>query len=83
MVSIRTYEGWWDVSLSNPRNERALLSAAVAAIVVWATAFMLAIIWARGPIARISWPWRTARRAGGFELPVRACARGQLSVRQR
>jgi hypothetical protein len=44
MVSIRTYEGWWDVSLSNPRNERALLSAAVAAIVVWATAFMLAII---------------------------------------
>jgi hypothetical protein len=34
MVSIRTYEGWWDVSLSNPRNERALLSAAVAAIVV-------------------------------------------------
>jgi hypothetical protein len=44
MVSIRTYEGWWDVSLINPRNERALLSASVAAVVVWATAFMLAII---------------------------------------
>jgi hypothetical protein len=44
MASFRTYDGWWDVSLLDPRNERALLSAFVAAIGVWAAAFLLAII---------------------------------------
>jgi hypothetical protein len=44
MINSRTYDGWWDVSLLNPRNERAFLSAVIAAIVVWAAAFLLAII---------------------------------------
>ena len=41
MADIRTYEGWWDESLIDPRNERALLSAFVAALVVWAAAFAI------------------------------------------
>ena len=44
MASIRTYEGWWDISLLDERNERALLSAFVAAIAVWATAFLLELV---------------------------------------
>jgi hypothetical protein len=44
MTSIRTYHGWWDTSLTDRRNERALLSAFVAAIAVWAAAFLLAVI---------------------------------------
>jgi hypothetical protein len=36
MVSIRAYEGWWDKSLVDKRNEQALLSAFVPAIAVWA-----------------------------------------------
>jgi hypothetical protein len=44
MADIRTYEGWWDESLIDPRNERALLSAFVAALVVWAAVFLLAAV---------------------------------------
>ena len=44
MASIRTYRGWWDTSPLDERNERALLSAFVAAIAVWATAFLLALV---------------------------------------
>ena len=44
MASIRTYEGWWDLSLLDEKNERALLSAFVAAIAVWATAFLLELV---------------------------------------
>jgi hypothetical protein len=43
MASIRTYRGWWDTSTFDERNERALLSAFVAAIAAWATAFLLAL----------------------------------------
>jgi hypothetical protein len=43
MSRIRTYEGWWDLSLLDERNERALLSAFIAAIVVWAIALQLAL----------------------------------------
>ena len=34
MANIRAYEGWWDTSLVDERNERALLSAFIAAIAV-------------------------------------------------
>jgi hypothetical protein len=44
MRNIRTYDGWWDTSLTDRRNERALFSAFVAAIAVWAAAFLLAVI---------------------------------------
>jgi hypothetical protein len=44
MASIRTYRGWWDRSPFNEKNERALLSAFVAAIAVWATVFLLALV---------------------------------------
>jgi hypothetical protein len=44
MTSIRTYEGLWDLSLIDDRNERALISAFVAAIAVWATAFLIALL---------------------------------------
>ena len=45
MRNIRTYDGWWDTSLTDRRNERALLSAFVAAaIAVWAAVFLLAVI---------------------------------------
>jgi hypothetical protein len=43
MVSIRSYEGWWDLSLIDDRNERALLSAFVAVVAVWATTFLFAL----------------------------------------
>ena len=44
MRNIRTYDGWWDTSLTDRRNERALLSAFVAAIAVWAAVFLLGVI---------------------------------------
>jgi hypothetical protein len=44
MASIRTYRGWWDTSPFEERNERALLSAFVAAIAVWAAAFLLEFV---------------------------------------
>jgi hypothetical protein len=40
-ANIRAYEGWWDTSLIDQRNERALLSAFVA---VWATAVVFALV---------------------------------------
>jgi hypothetical protein len=44
MTNKDTYEGWWDVSLIDPRNERALLSAFVAAMAVWPVIFLLGVI---------------------------------------
>jgi hypothetical protein len=44
MGSSRTYEGWWDLSLIDERNERPLLSAFVAAIAAWATAVLLTLV---------------------------------------
>ena len=44
MASIRTYEGWWDLSLIDERNEQPLFSAFVAAIAVWATAVLLTLV---------------------------------------
>ena len=44
MANIPIYAGWWDTSLTDRRNERALLSAFVAAIAVWTAAFLLAVI---------------------------------------
>jgi hypothetical protein len=44
MANIRAYEGWWDTFLVDERNERALLSAFVAAIAVWATVFLFALL---------------------------------------
>jgi len=43
MVCSRTYEGWWDLSLIDDRNERALLSAFVAVVAVWATIFLFVL----------------------------------------
>jgi hypothetical protein len=43
MTSIHSYEGWWDLSLIDDRNERALLSAFVAVVAVWATTFLFAL----------------------------------------
>ena len=43
MASIHTYEGWWDLSLIDERNERPLHAAFVAVIAVWATAFLFAL----------------------------------------
>ena len=36
MGSIRTYEGWSDLSLIDERNERPLYAAFVAVIAAWA-----------------------------------------------
>ena len=44
MASIHSYEGWWDLSLIDDRNERPLLSAFVAVIAAWETAFLLALL---------------------------------------
>jgi hypothetical protein len=44
MANIRAYEGWWDTSLVDERNERALLSAFVAVIAVGATAVLFALV---------------------------------------
>jgi hypothetical protein len=43
MAGIRTYEGWWDTSPFDERSERALLSAFIATIASWGTAFLLAL----------------------------------------
>jgi hypothetical protein len=47
MANIRTYEGWWDLSLIDQRNERPLLAAFVAAILVWTTAYRVTGVRAR------------------------------------
>ena len=59
MTNIRTYHGWWDTSLTDRRNERALRSAFVAAIAVWATAFLLAVMCGQlpEPLAERSGAW--------------------------
>jgi hypothetical protein len=44
MTKIHTYEGWWDLSLIDDRNERPLLSAFVAVIAVWTSAVLLALV---------------------------------------
>ena len=44
MANIHSYEGWWDLSLIDDRNERALLSAFVAVVAVWATAVLLTLV---------------------------------------
>jgi hypothetical protein len=44
MASIHTYKGWWDLSLIDERNERALLAVFVAVIAVWATAVLFALV---------------------------------------
>jgi hypothetical protein len=44
MASIRLYEGLWDASLIDGRNEHALLSAFVAVVAVWATIFLFAFL---------------------------------------
>jgi hypothetical protein len=43
-MANRAYQGWWDTSLVDGRSEGALLSAFVAAIAVWATVFLVALI---------------------------------------
>ena len=43
-ASSGTYEGWWDLSLIDERNERALLAVFVAVIAVWATAVLFALV---------------------------------------
>ena len=43
MASIHTYDGWWDLSLIDDRNERPLLSAFVAVIAVWSTTFLFTL----------------------------------------
>ena len=43
-MANRAYEGWWNTSLVDGRNEQALLSAFVATIVVWATVFLVALV---------------------------------------
>ena len=42
-MSTRTYEGWWDLSLIDERNERPFHAAFVAVIAVWAIAILLAL----------------------------------------
>jgi hypothetical protein len=44
MGGIRAYEGWWDLSLIDERNERPLRAAFVAVIAVWATVFLFALV---------------------------------------
>ena len=44
MGGIRAYKGWWDLSLIDDRNEGPLRAAFVAAVVVWATAVLLALV---------------------------------------
>jgi hypothetical protein len=44
MANIGAYEGWWDLSLIDERNERPLHAAFVAVIAVWTTAFLLALV---------------------------------------
>ena len=44
MKSIHSYEGWWDLSLIDNRNERPLHAAFVAVITAWGTTFLLALL---------------------------------------
>jgi hypothetical protein len=44
MPNSDTYEGWWDLSLIDARNERALLAAFVAAIAGWAVILLLGAV---------------------------------------
>ena len=44
MINSRTYEGWWDLSLIDDRNDRPLLAAFVAVIAIWAMAVLLALV---------------------------------------
>jgi hypothetical protein len=44
MANSRTYEGWWDLSLIDQRNERPLQVAFVAVIAIWATAIVFALV---------------------------------------
>jgi hypothetical protein len=44
MTDRRTYEGWWDLSLIDERNERPLHVAFVAVIAIWATAFLFGLV---------------------------------------
>jgi hypothetical protein len=44
MTNSRTYEGWWDLSRLDERNEQPLHAAIVAVVVVWATALLLALV---------------------------------------
>jgi hypothetical protein len=43
MANIHSYDGWWDLSLIDDRNERALLSAFVAVVAVWMMTFLFAL----------------------------------------
>jgi hypothetical protein len=43
VASTGTYEGWWDLSLIDERNERPLYAAFVAVVAVCATAVLLAL----------------------------------------
>ncbi len=43
MANTYTYKGWWDLSLIDDRNERALFSAFVAVVAVWATTFLFTL----------------------------------------
>jgi hypothetical protein len=44
MLNSRTYEGWWNISLIDERNERPLHVGYVAVIAIWATAFLFALV---------------------------------------
>jgi hypothetical protein len=44
MAKIHTYEGLWDLSLIDDRNERPLLSGFVAIMAVWAIAVLFALV---------------------------------------
>jgi hypothetical protein len=44
VTSIHSFEGWWDLSLIDNRNERPLLSAFVAVVAVWGTTFLFALL---------------------------------------
>ena len=44
MASSGTYEGWWDLSLIDERNERPLHAAFVAVIAVWAMVVLFALV---------------------------------------
>ena len=44
MASMHSYEGWWDLSLIDDRNQRPLFSAFVAVIAVWAMAFLFVLV---------------------------------------
>jgi hypothetical protein len=43
MASTCPYEGWWDLSLIDERNERPFHAAFVAVVAVWAIAVLLAL----------------------------------------